>query len=247
MDEEFVKDKDLTFLYNCANEDLKLLTDTLIYDKKEGDTRYTESLTTTDEFKAAYPNNIKDILPAVINELQKFGGNSIMNFFRGHGVCYKEILIDVCKQLKVNFNKDASTELLEKYLLQKLLMISIEKMSDEDVRHLGDVHTKNKDMLIKNIQNFHAEPLALKILTTALLQVCKKQGLKIAGGWVAKFAASRPFAVLSGPVGWGISAIWTLVDVAGPANRVIIPATITIAYLRMKSGLSDDELNQIFN
>lgn len=159
MDEKFVNDKDLTFLYNCSNEDLKLLTDIIVYDK-DGDKRLTELLSVKDEFKAAYPDNIKDILPAVINELQEFGGNSIANFFRGHGVCYKEILIDVCKQFKLKFNKDAPAELLEEYLLKELLMISIKKMSDEDVKHLCGVHTDNKKMLVKNIKNIHAEPFA---------------------------------------------------------------------------------------
>ena len=134
----FTNDKDLMFLYNCSNDDLKLLVDILIYDK-DGDKRWTELLSVNEEFKKAYPTNIKSVLPMVIDELQCFGGNSFLNIFRGHGVNYKEILIKVCKQYKVNFNKDSSAELLERYLLQKLLFITVENMTDEDVKHLGEV------------------------------------------------------------------------------------------------------------
>ena len=73
MDSKFTNEKDLMFLYNCSNDNLKLLVDILAYDK-DGDARWTEELTTNDDFKKSYPNNIRVILPLVINELQCFGG-----------------------------------------------------------------------------------------------------------------------------------------------------------------------------
>jgi uncharacterized protein YaaW (UPF0174 family) len=53
------------------------------------------------------------------------------------------------------------------------------------------------------------------------------------------------FAVLAGPIGWVISGIWAAYDIAGPAYRVIIPCTITIAYLRSIYDKTEDELNEI--
>ena len=35
-----------------------------------------------------------------------------------------------------------------------------------------------------------------------------------------------------GPVGWVLTALWTLLDIAGPAYRVTIPAVIQITYIR---------------
>lgn len=247
MNKKFTKDKDLMFLYNCSNENLKLLVDILVYDK-DGGKRWTEELTIDEDFKKSYPNDIKTVLPLVINELQCFGGNTFLNMFRGHGVCYKEILTKVCKHYKVNFNKDASAELLEQYLLQKILLMAADKMTDEDVKHLGDVHTKTKDMLVKNISSFHAgDPLLIKMVTTLVIEVAKKNGLKALGGFAAKFAGGRFFAILTGPVGWAATAAWTLFDFAGPAYRVMIPATITVAYLRIISQKSEDELDKLFN
>lgn len=244
--DNFTDDKDLKFLYNCSNDNLKLLVEFVIFDK-DGKKRWSTKQSTGKDFDNAYnTNNIKAILPIVIDELQRYGGNSFFNIFRGHGVSYKKILIKVCKQNKVNFNKDASAELLEKYLLQKILLIAVEKMTDEDVKHLSESQTK--DLLIKNITKFHiGDPLILKMVTTAVIQIAKRNGLKTLGGFAARFAGGKAFSLLTGPIGWGLAGLWTLFDIAGPAYRVMIPATITIAYLRIISNKTEEELNNIFN
>ena len=78
-------DKDLEFLSECSNDKLLVLTDYLVFDK-DGKKRLTESLSNTKEFVRNYPDNLKEILPQVIDEFQHFGGNSFMNLIRKHGV-----------------------------------------------------------------------------------------------------------------------------------------------------------------
>ena len=68
--------------------------------------------------------------------------------------------------------------------------------------------------------------------------------------WKALFGAGLSFAtnatitralsVLTGPIGWAITAIWTVVDIAGPATRVTVPGVIQIALLRRKFNSGDD-------
>ena len=128
-------DDDLKFLEKCQNDDLKVLTDYLTTDK-DGKERITESLTSTEAYKICYPDRLNDIWDDVAHELQLFGGNTLINMFRGHGVPYREILIDVCKKMKVNFNKDAKIELIEDSLLRKCLEDSIENMSAKDLQQL---------------------------------------------------------------------------------------------------------------
>ena len=79
------------------------------------------------------------------------------------------------------------------------------------------------------------------------LKNVKKNGLKVLGGFAARFAGGRVFAILTGPIGWAATAAWTIFDFAGPAYRVMIPATIAVAYLRIISQKSEDELNNLFN
>ncbi len=236
-------DKDLDFLYQCSNEQLKLLADFMLYDK-DGKLRWTEEISSTQAFKLYYPHEMVKLVPTLIDELQKFGGNSFFNFFRGHGVSYREILIAVCKQLDVSYHKDASTELIEHYMLQKFLIMSVEKMTEEDVHHLSEKLTK--ESLAKQIGLLKAgSPLFIRLTTMLITQMATKYGLKQAANLVAKFAGGRAFAVLAGPIGWVLSLGWVAFDIAGPAYRVMIPCTITIAYLRMVYDKSEDELNDI--
>lgn len=238
-----MEDKDLKFLNECSNEQLKLLVDFIIYDN-DGQTRWTEELSTRKDFMINYPNNLVKCVPHVIDELQRFGGNTLKNKIRGHGVPYREILEKVCKQLKVNYNKGIETPLLEHYLLQKILLMSIEKMNEEDVQHLSKHYTK--DMLKQKIGLLKAgSPLFIRLITMIIANLAKKWGMQQAANLVARFAGSKAFTVFAGPIGWVLSGLWTLYDFAGPAYRVMIPCTITIAYLRIVSEKTEDELNEI--
>jgi len=153
-------------------------------------------------------------------------------------------LEDVCKKLKVNYNKNNSTELLEQYMLQKFLIMSVDKMTEEDARHLSG--NLSKEALKQQIGMLKAgSPLFIRLMTMLVANLAKKWGLKQAAGLATKFAGSRFFAIFTGPVGWVLTGIWTAFDIAGAAYRVTIPCTITIAYLRIVSEKTDDELNDI--
>lgn len=238
-----MKDKDLDFLYECSNEQLKLFADFMLYDT-DGKLRITEEISSTRGFKDFYPHQMVKLLPALIDELQKFGGNTILNKIRGHGVPYREILIQVCKQLKVSYHDVASTELIEHYMLQKLIIMSIDKMTEEDVHQLSA--KLSKEALVKQIGLLKAgSPLFIRLTTVLVAQMATKYGLTQAASLAGKFLGGRLFAVLAGPIGWVLSLSWAVFDIAGPAYRVMIPSVITIAYLRMVHNKSEDELNDI--
>ena len=236
MENAFTNDKDLKFLYDCPNDRLKLLVDVIIYDK-DGKPRISETLSDNKIFRENYPGNIKAMLPEVINELQRFGGNSISNAVRGHGVSYREILEDVCYQQKVSYNKGISTELLEKFMLQKILLTAVDKMTEENIELLtGDV-TMTKEQLIQTIGFSQPDnPLVIKVLTAVIANVTGAPKVETLGVFDDFFDAL--ITVLNGPIVWGLAA-------ASPAYRVTIPATIMIAYLRLIASKADEELEQI--
>lgn len=238
-----VQDSDLQFLYECSNEQLQLLADFMLYGN-DGKKRITEELSMTASFRKNYPNNMRELVPDIIKELQLFGGNTFFNKFRGHGVPYRSILEDVCKTLKVPFAKGIPTEMLEEYLLRSFLVMAVDKMTEEDVHHLSGNLTK--EAFKKHIGYLKAgSPLFIKLVTMLVANIATKYGLKQAAVWGAKFAGGRLFAVLAGPIGWIISGLWTAFDIAGPAYRVTVPCAITIAYLRNVYNKSDEELNEI--
>ena len=251
-----IKDQDLSFLVRCDNDDLKLLSDFILIGKnkmwiekyihREGNVRWSQRLTDKEIYKNNYPSNMCALVPELIKQLQLYGGNSINNIFRGHGVCYRDILIKVAKAQKVNFNKSQPTALIELFLLQHILRAAIEKMTPEDVLHFSN--NISKDILLNNMGLFNAgNPLFLKLTMIAVQQLAEKQGLKIAGGLIAKFMSSKWYSYLTGPVGWAVSIAWSIFDAFGPAYRVMFPSVVTIAYMRMKVDKSDETLNQLFS
>ncbi len=148
----------MEFLRRLSSNDLKDLFDVLVYDE-DGTLRINEELTNSTEYKrygrdyAKYPTRIAE-------ELQRYGGNTFINFFRDEGVLYKEILCDACDHLDINYNEESPTSLIEKNMLSKLLKDSLEKMSGREIKELGHelgmtnidkVIGENKQVLIASV------------------------------------------------------------------------------------------------
>ena len=232
-------DMDLEFLSECSNEQLKTLVDILVFDK-DGNKRWTEGLSGTKAFNECYPNNLKPLVPAIINEFQLYGGNTIANKLRGHGVPYREILEDVCNRLKVNYNKKLSTELLEAELLKKVAVTVVEKMSEEDIKNFDKQLSKNRllDAIMHGSNGMIMATTA--IVVSQFTRQAGKGVLKLFGRILAPRLVA--FAV---PVLNVVAAAWTVFDIAAPAYRVTIPFTITTSFLRRQVDAGED--NEIFN
>lgn len=236
-------DDDLDFLQHCHQDDLDILIDILIKkgEQKEG-ARVSQELSFCERYKTHYPNHSMywDLIAA---ELQLYGGNTIANTFRGTGVLYKEILLDVCKNLKVNFNKDRSTRIIEKHLLDKLIADTVENMNAEQLKEfakefnlsVSDVTNITKDAVLLALQTAIKLNgfLFYRLITQMANEVVKfllKRGLSFG----ANQALTKGLSVFAGPIGLAITGIWTLYDISSPAYRVTRPAVIFVAYMRWK-------------
>jgi uncharacterized protein YaaW (UPF0174 family) len=237
MSDRYKNDPDLEFLRQCSSEELDIVVSILIADK-DGKPRLTEELTMTDEYKAHHPDHHK-YWEEIAAEIQCFGSNTFATVFRGgKGVYYKEVLIDVCKKMKVNFNSEASVELIEMNLLMKILTDSMERMTPEDLKKVvEDLQLKTTDFtkqaVIAALQGgvrfsgFIAYQVAL-IVANHVARAMVGRGLSLA----ANAALTRTIGAFAGPIGWVLTALWTAYDIAGPAYRITIPCVIQIAYLR---------------
>ena len=149
--------------------------------------------------------------------------------------------------MKVNFNKNSSTERIEDCLFMKILEKSFENMSQDEInklaRDLGftNISSVTPQMLLAACQaafgagGFASYQLAL-IIANAVWKALFGAGLSFA----TNATITRALSVLTGPIGWSITAIWTVVDIAGPATRVTVPGVIQIALLRRKFNSGDD-------
>lgn len=233
----------ISVLEQADNEDLKTLCD-IITLGKNGTPRISDSLTKTEAYKRNYPHRMPSLIPGMVKELGLYGGNSVVNFFKGEGADYSTILRKVAKRLKVSFRDSQSDEVIEGYMLQKIFDDMSDRLSDEELRTMA--------------QEFGVKPLRYsRQAIVAALQIAIRRGgiygltwsMSVAnvvarqaiGRGVTTFASgtvlSRSISVLASPVGWALTAAWTAYDIAGPAYRVIVPAVIQIAYIRQKSQL----------
>ena len=143
-------DYELDFLKNCTKEELEPLVGILLGTDEKGRIdrggRISSELEGTSAFKANYPDHTKYV-DEIIEEIQKYGGNTIINLPRGMGVSYHELLCDVAKKKKVNFKKTQATSMIEGYLLAQVLDDAWEKMSEDDrqevIKKTGDVLGSN--------------------------------------------------------------------------------------------------------
>lgn len=234
-------DNDLEFIRNTSSEDLNDLVYSLTHDK-DGSPRLTEELTGYDLYKKHHPDHQK-YWELIAAEIQCFGANTLVTIFRGgKGVVYKEILMDVCDKMNVNYNKESTTEKIENNLLMKILTDALEKMTSEELKELAEsvgiknVGVINTEMFVGVFQavfragGFKSYQLTL-IIVNAVMKALIGRGLSFAGN----AALTRTMAVLTGPIGWAITGVWTAIDIASPAYRVTIPAVIQVAALRQKS------------
>ena len=80
-------------------------------------------------------SDLRSLASDIAKEIELFGGNSIINLFRGRGVPYDEIVCDVADHFKVNYNKGQDTASIELQILMKVLEKSFQEMPDEQKKN----------------------------------------------------------------------------------------------------------------
>lgn len=233
-------DKDLDFLNKCTNEQLKNLADMLVYNEK-GQKRTGEKLSTRKEYADSYPNAMNMLVPDIVDELQRYGGNKMLNTRPN----YRKILEDICDQYKIKYNDFNTVEEVEGYLLRKLLLTSVDNMSEEDVQQISkDIKSKETLKAILSTGKL-ASPVILKMTTVMVYGILQKMGINMAAAIVGRFMVGRVFAFLAGPVGWVLGGVWMMYDLLGHSYKVTVPCVITIAYYRIINQRTEEEVEEI--
>ena len=235
------EDRDLKFLADCKNEDLKTLVDMMTHDK-DGNVRFSEGLTDTDAYLQCYPYKLQNMWQDIAGELQRFGGNTIANLYRGEGVCYRTILKDVCRKMKVYFSDSEETEDIERTLLKKMCSDVIGSMSEKELLEMSeslDIPTKNpkKYLIVAALQLAIRRGGALfariaVYISRMITKIVLGRGAVLMGGNLL----NKAFGLIAGPAGWVITAGWAICDIASPAYRVTIPGVLQVACMRMQQS-----------
>lgn len=243
------EDKDLmNVLLSATNEDIGALID-IITDNGKG------RISLDDEVKdllvQAKTNKTitESIRYCIAEEIQRYGGNSIVNFFRSSGVLYHEIVCDAADRLKVKYGKEEHIEAVEIAILLKVLEKSLDKMSEDErkklfkefgvrYRGLGPAAIAALQAAIR-ANGFAAYKLAV-IVANSVARALLGRGLAFG----AMGPALQGMALFAGPVGWAITGLWLAFDLASPAYRVTIPCVLYIAFMRQKMNESQQVKNE---
>lgn len=252
-------DNDLIpLLRTSSSEDLSFLVEFIMK-------AVTRELDKDEIFKRQNPRAIQD--PPVLDgdhtlyadiiaaEIQKFGGNTFVNIMRGgKGVPYADLVRDVADKIGVSYGASTDVGSIESLIQIKVMEKAYERMTDQErIDFLDAVGTEHASGIPKvlpvmavqaaiKLGGFASYQLAL-IVANAVARQLIGRGLNFA----ANAALTRGMAALAGPIGWAITILWTIVDIAGPAYRVTIPCVLHVSYLRQKAAISTCPVCNAFN
>lgn len=183
----------------------------------------------------------RDAAHEIADHLRKMGSNDIATLFRGSGVEYSEVVVDVGEKLKaekVSASKSVAEN--EEAILVKLFEDALDHMSDEEKRALfQSMGIKGYDIplastgafimqqLLRHYGGFATYRISL-IVANMVARALLGSGLSFA----TNAALSRTIGTLLGPIGWIATGVWLAVDIAGPAFRKTVPAVVHVAMLR---------------
>ncbi|MDG6406765.1 hypothetical protein [Glaesserella parasuis] len=122
----------------------------------------------------------------------------------------------------------------------KVLTSAIEELSEDDLKKLAEelkipaTHLGKQSLtalVLVELNSLLSTPVLWKTIHTMFPQTI--------GTLLAGTALGRILGFATGPIGWGITGIWALKDISGPATRVTVPAVIQIAFLRKKYSINN--------
>ncbi|HBO6380188.1 TPA: hypothetical protein L4742_006821, partial [Pseudomonas aeruginosa] len=127
-----IHDADLAdVLLSASSDDIRLLIDVIT---DNGNGRISLSSSVCRQLSAAKEGVVGEFERGMVaEELMRFGGNSLMNLFRGgSGVPYKELLSDVASHVGVSKESTGDCARMEMAIITKVFEQSIGRMSEED-------------------------------------------------------------------------------------------------------------------
>ena len=243
-------DPDLEFLSRCSSIELDALLQVIVFDT-DGKKRHSEQITNDSRYIKYHPDH-EQYWELLAEEVQKYGANSLATILRGgKGVLYKEILFDVCDKVKVKYDKDAPVEEIERKLIEKVAAEAISKLSSDEIKEVSEnfkitltdfTPQALTAVVLSALQGsfYIGNNIAIWIFNSVLAAVTRQAGIVFVGGTLT----ARVISILTGPIGWTLAGLWTMVDIAGPAYRVTVPSVLIISCLRQLHALLPESISK---
>ena len=234
-------DQDLVPLLRTAPNEL--LGPLVAYLTQHGAGRITSQLDRSPGYLAHFPDH-QLYADEIAAELQRYGGNTLANLARGgRGVPYWEIAVDVAKRLNAEVRSGMSVAQVEGAILLRVLEQAYSRMSGEErrllfetlgIEHAAGVPSSLPLVVVQaaiSASGIAGYQVAV-VVANAVARLLLGRGLSLG----ANAALTRALGVFAGPIGWTVTGLWTVAELAGPAYRVTIPAVIQVAAIRLSAA-----------
>jgi uncharacterized protein YaaW (UPF0174 family) len=169
---------------------------------------------------------------AIASEIQLMGGNSLVNGFRGHGVCYKEIVLDVAETIGVDpqilSRTGNSVASMENDIIEKLFARFEEQMNASD-----------REPLSRPFARASQEARIILLAQALLPHLLREFNLQGAVELALILAASRAVMAWVPVVGWLSAGVGTLLELSSTAYSVTIPCVVVIGLIRARLHEAD--------
>jgi uncharacterized protein YaaW (UPF0174 family) len=236
-----VFDKDLTtLLRQCDNSDLDPIVSIIL-------AAPSQTLTVKQSYRE-HAGDHKSYIDEIIYEITSFGGNSLANLVRGHGVPYAEMVRDVAGRLGLTPSAIDTTATLEEKVIVKVLKLSYEQMSPDDRTALGDLMNAGAEdgEEIAFDDGFPEQEIGRRLgdgasslmgdrIQNAVNVAARSTQIRHALGTAAKAVLTKvATASLGGPVSWAALIGQSVYDLFGPSTSTAIALVAHIGLIRQK-------------
>ena len=210
----------IVVLQKSSNEDLEPLVEIL---KKP----ITKALSTYKGYQKYHPDHGKYV-EDIAHCIRLKACNTIANISRKEGPEYTKIVQKVANKLKADWQDGNSVEEVERKIVIRIFEKAHDKMNRAKRKELMEAFEKAG---ISGADWTSGFPVAA---------IIAQAGVRIFAYRFAAMTITRTLGLLTGPLGWTVTGLWTAISLAGPAYRITIPCVCYVAYLRLKIKSQND-------
>ncbi len=165
----------------------------------------------------------------IADEIQRMGGDSLMNLKRGHGVSYREIVLDILSifHIKPQDHQRYTIDSLEAILLNEMLKAYYDGLDEKEKKEFENTHFDQDyptfDLLTPQVKAYILRQAFIKVgLSILMTMIIRRMAIALIPG--------------IGPISV-VAFLATLLT--GPAYLTTMPCMICIAEIRSRLSLND--------
>ncbi len=244
-----VFDKNLTpLLRGCTNPELDSIVEIIL-------TAPSQTLTVQPMYRE-HPGDHHSYVDELVYEITSFGGNTLANLVRGHGIPYAELVRNVARELNLPSTILDTTTTLEMKIIIRVLKLTYDKLGDEDRVALQAILDLKDDPSgsIDFSDGFPEDEISKRLASagTSLLGDRIGHAVEAAAestrvrrtllGFVRSGVTKIATASLGGAISWTLAIGEALAQLVGPNVTIALGLITQIGLLRQEKAHAESDM-----